>query len=308
MMTTTTDPWAEYLSLSEWDRMTLVVELTSLWPAGAVEEFERLGLIRETTPLPAMHCSECSSEPAHDIVWIEHPRTGETIAIRPCSQCGPEQIPLEELRRWTIEWPGLVAFLAEGLGVRGEARELVPERLWQLGKVWWSGRPTTLFVGRALHRHDLGSIVAGVSHFKNAVFLVPRRPPTVAIQHPVVTLELVCGWNGQTLDFDAEFVAAQVPPPAAAPRSPKKRGHRTAVREKLRAELDAHVAASRNHVQAAIEFGREPTLLPFPSYEELARRCGTSKATVSRCLKDDPELKGLCSAARDLYRQLHPRC
>lgn len=306
MKNATTDPWLEYLALSEWDRMALVADRIRCWPDGALAEFLRLGLLRETTPLEALDCSECPGETC-DILYLKNPVTGLVDIRLLCPHCGPVEMTLDELRRWSIEWLALVQFLAEGLSLRGGYAEVVPNRLWQLGKAYWSGRPASVFVGRALHRSDVPDLISHMSHFTNALFLVPKRTPTVPFGHPVVTLDLVCNWNGTGLEFDAEFVAAQRKPPVADPPArPKKEGNRTAVRQRLRAELDAHLAASGEHVQAALQFGREPTLLPFPNFDELARRCDTSKATVSRCLRDDAELRDLCLAARDLYRQLGP--
>lgn len=305
MIATHTDPWLEFISLSEWDRMVVTADRMQRWPDGALAEFLQRGLLRETTPQEAMDCPDCVGELC-DILYLDNPVTGLTDIALCCPNCGPVEMTLDELCRWSIEWPGFVQFLADGLGVRGAVEVIVPNRLWRLGKTYWSGRPATLFVGRALHRDDVPDLVAGLSHFNNALFLVPRDTPHHQFPHPVVTLDLVCRWNGTTLEFDAEFVQAQQKPAAPQPARPKKEGQRAAVRQRLRGELDAHITACREHVQAAIDVGREPTLLPFPNFDELARRCDTSKATVSRCLRDDVELRDLCQAARDLYRVLGP--
>ena len=305
----TADPWADLLAHSEWDEPLLDARRVARWPEAALFEFLRLGLLREAIPATALACAGCPDALLRDVVWIEHPITGERQAYVTCPDCGPRAIAADELRRWSIDWLQLVEFVRGGLQVQGASLELIPNRLWQLGKAYWSGRPVTLFLGRALHRRDAADGLARIAHFTSALVLVPRRPPQTGCTHPVLTLDLVCGWKDDTLAFDTAFAAVQRPAPASdsKPQRPKKQGNRAAIRQRLRTELEAHVIAARDHVQAAVDFGQEPTPLPFPTQEELAQRCGTSKATINRCLQADRELQALVKVSQDVYALLGPR-
>lgn len=298
------DPWLEWLSLAEWDRLTIGIERTAHWPSILVKDFERAGLLLPDVPREFMTCPECR-DGACEVVHFEHPHTGQSMVVVPCPECGVTEIPAADLRCWCVNWSALPPVIADGFGLRGTPQEIVRNRLWQLGRAFVGGRPTTLLLGRAFHRRDTPETVAPIAGFRNAVIVVPKRMPTVPLPHPVATLDLMMTWTTDEWDFDPTILEELVPasPLPERKRPPKKEGQRAAVRERIKAELQAHISASRSHVQAALDHGRTPTLLPFPSYQELARRCGTSKATVCRCLKDDAELGRMCAAARDLYQQ-----
>ncbi len=309
MIATGMNPWTEWLSLVEWDRMQIGPDRTECWPDSATQYFESQQLIEAAPAAGSLECPHCQDGESYAVVRHDHPLTGEPLAKVPCPVCGPVRIPLGNLRRWRLNWAGLVPLLTQGLRLRGQPQQIVPDRLWQLGKGYWSGRPATLFLGRGMHRRDAVQLLESVARFTNALILIPHRTPQTALPHPVLTLDLVAEWRDGTLVFDEEFLAGQSTTPRTDAEKlptkspPKKDGNRAAVRLRLKAELDAHARACRSHVQSALDFGRSPTLLPFPSFDTLAERCGTSKTTISRCLKDDEELQRMCQAARDLFQQ-----
>lgn len=90
--------------------------------------------------------------------------------------------------------------------------------------------------------------------------------------------------------------------PRATERRVKKRADRAANVEALKKELIEHIRAARDHAQAAVDFGREPELLPRPSRRELAERIGITESAASRCFSDPAatELNLLWETAEDL--------
>ena len=86
------------------------------------------------------------------------------------------------------------------------------------------------------------------------------------------------------------------------PKRSRKRADRAANIEALKKELIAHIQAARDHAQAAVDFGREPELLPRPSQRELAERIGITESAASRCFHDPAatELNLLWKTAEDL--------
>jgi hypothetical protein len=86
---------------------------------------------------------------------------------------------------------------------------------------------------------------------------------------------------------------------AAKPK--KKRESRATAIDGLKREIREHLRSAKAHYHATAERG-EPKLLPRPEQQDLAKRLGVSKATVTRCLKSEPdvELKILWSGAENI--------
>jgi len=80
----------------------------------------------------------------------------------------------------------------------------------------------------------------------------------------------------------------QSSPPRDRPyrRPARKRADRAANIEALKQALVAHIHSARDHAQAAIDFGREPDLLPRPSRRQLAQQVGITESAASRCFSD----------------------
>lgn len=86
-----------------------------------------------------------------------------------------------------------------------------------------------------------------------------------------------------------------------AARPKKKRASRATAIDGLKRELREHLRSAKAHFLATAERG-EPKLLPRPEQQDLAKRLGVSKATVTRCLNDEPdaELRLMWSGSDDV--------
>lgn len=87
--------------------------------------------------------------------------------------------------------------------------------------------------------------------------------------------------------------------PAASGRT-KKRADRAAAIEALKRELVEHVRSARRYALATTDQGKCPELLPRPLKKDLARLLGLKAHTVTRCFKDNRELRMLWAVAGDL--------
>jgi len=74
-------------------------------------------------------------------------------------------------------------------------------------------------------------------------------------------------------------------------RSAPIRGTRTADIEKLERALESHLLAARDHAYTQIDRGQEPTLLPLPQQQVLAKNLGMTTSSVSRCRHDKRAVK-----------------
>lgn len=293
-MTHDENPWIEYLTLL--DGPFEYVPRPE-WPDAVCDQFLDHGLVREAVPLNSVHCP-CEGRPICDVIWCE--RGGERRPVRCCPTCGPTEMSISQVAQWQVSQAGHLAWLATLLSLRGTPESLVPHHLWRVGRLCGTQHSTTVFFGRALRACSPTAVNERLAQSRSAVLLVPRDTPDWAVPHPVIPLDVLITWAGATWSLQPELLAL-APAPKARKRVPRrKKGPRLAVTQELREELVQHLRAARDHVQAARDCGREATLLPCPTRGDLAKRCRSSAATVSRCFAQDEELRRIWNLAHDL--------
>jgi hypothetical protein len=297
-----TDAWQDLLLAAENDNPVVVANRAVDWPAGLLAEFQRAGLLEESTMLEALPCPGCPEAMLRDVEWIEHPLTGKSRPYRLCPSCGPEEVSIETLKRWIVVWPALAEAIGYAFGTRGASREIIPQRLWRLGKAT-SG--SEVYFGRALHRQDAAPYLQSISQVNDGWLIVPKRIPEFPMSISVTSLVSVSAWDDGALSINGIVLPAST---ASAGQSPKrrrrKRADRAALIDRLTREMERHVRAARDHAQAALDFRGEAVLLPRPTQRDLAARCDATEVSVSRCLRDPTarELKMLWNLADDLDR------
>jgi predicted RNA-binding Zn-ribbon protein involved in translation (DUF1610 family) len=266
-----------------------------LWPAGEVDRCVATGLLRPGPPAQRLPCPECGE--LEQVIFIESRATGELLAYLPCGEGGPVPIPGERLKTWQMSFPQFLDAAFAGVRLTGGREELVRDRVWRLGKSAWAGAGWNVYFARGLHYGDARRL--------------PDEEAREGVTAMFVPLHAVLTWKGTELQFDHEFVAAQLRPSlegATSARRPRpKRADRTAMIELLTKHMMEHVKAARDYAQSSADFHGEPRLLPRPQQQELARLAGVSKAAVSRCFRDPGarELRYLWELADDLDRLLN---
>jgi hypothetical protein len=284
-----------------------------LWPAGEVDRCVATGLLRPGPPAQRLPCPACGE--LEQVVFIESGATEELLAYLPCGEGGPVPIPGERLKTWQMSFPQFLDAAFAGVRLTDGREELVRDRVWRLGKSTWAGAGWNVYFARGLHCRDARRLLRAAQFPPRSVVFVPDSLPDEEARDGVtavyVPLHAVLTWEGTTLRFDHEFVAAQLRPsleeatPSKRPRP--KRADRTAMIELLTKHMMEHVKAARDYAQSSADFHGEPRLLPRPQQQELARLAGVSKAAVSRCFRDPGarELRYLWELADDLDRLLN---
>jgi hypothetical protein len=194
------------------------------------EAFARLvalGLVQEIDAATAVVCDACGMGHAEDVVFVDSPVGSDLRAYITCPENGRVAVPIERLRRWSINFHKLALALAAALTSNG-ADELVPARVWSLGKANLDGRSRELFLARGIGWPDARVVLQQASRLKTAtdpVVLIPRGAPPSDVwpgKVPfVVELDDVVGVGsaGLSIDRDAlvEPVASTV---AGSPNEP----------------------------------------------------------------------------------------
>ena len=255
----------------------------------------RLGVLREMAPASRACCPDCQFGPQHRVEFVADCKTHARHGYIHCPQCGIVEVAVDSLRRWRVEPAGFLAAAFSGAGICGPTTEVIPGRLWRVGKATWAGRRREVYFARCYHCDDRNRLVAEMARRPKAIVFTPTeaaaRRWAGAAENLVIGLESALSLHGEEIRFDMEyvegrFVDAGLAGLARLQRPKRKRAERAAKIEALEKELIAHLHAARDHAYATSDHTGTPELLPRPSQKQLARRAGLTEADVSRCLKD----------------------
>jgi len=245
---------------------------------GKPRPMERLGIFVPDSPDLSAYCPRCDD---YTPVEVRQDEAGEDTYWRVC--CGPlKRINPKRFRVWRVrQEPVLKRFMAE-VEIKGTMMELVPGRIWKLGR---RGQQGFIYINRVMIP-DLKAFGPVLGRFPGAIFVTPsdehlERLNIVLPNRGIVLREVTRLDETYTIHFDTEKIEAIIEPEKSATDKPTvRRGNRTANIEKLVAELKEHYRTSRDHYYAVGD------ILPRPTQAELARRIGTRQDDVSRCLND----------------------
>ncbi len=280
------------------------------WNEGELDWCLQSGVLTSDQPARELACRECPEQSVEQIVYLEPKGCGQANAFLPCPQCGPVNIPLSRLRRWRLVASQLWETIFASAPIDRNVREIVPRRLWRIGKCRLAEKSWEVVVGRMLWRADGVELLRQARFSRQSMVFVPLhwRHSSRGEFPSVIPLCDVLSWSGTVCTFDMarveELMAAGLKRPYPL-RRPRKRAERAATIESLVRLLKGHITAARDHACATAETG-EARLLPRPTQRDLARLAGVVEMTVSRCLRDPAarELRLLWELAGDLDRLL----
>lgn len=295
--------------LHAFDGRSLEVQgwMTPRWPAGQLEELLNRKLLRELPPAKNLRCLECTGGYDRDVIVTE-PSRGNSRVLFSCPECGLYEIPIDSLRRWQVDQFAMRTWIRESLPINGRQGDIVPDRLWRLGRWQRTDNTWTVWLGIGMCRRNAQPLLE--AHLPpNSLLISPWRSPRNGIPAGVVcsSLREITYWEKGEPDWDEDRleellnlrVVAQSP--IKKPATPKRQTRAVDI-EALIAELKQHLRAARDHAFFSRDSTGIPVLLPRPTQKQLAQRLGISESRVSRSLNDDEatQLKLLWNLADDL--------
>ncbi|GAB6185670.1 hypothetical protein [Thermopirellula anaerolimosa] len=181
------------------------------WPAGVHEWLVDLGLLVRAEDAQRVLCPECH-EHFEEIIASRGPDESARLFV-PCPKVLRARVPPEARWLWQVNLDGLVAALALTLGLAGRPAELLPRRLWRLGRTHWQGVRRDVLFTRGLRWEDAAGVRSGIVRAHRPVVFVPQNKPDddfwTRRVPPVLALAQVATLGEQGLDVDRlELVAA----------------------------------------------------------------------------------------------------
>lgn len=279
------------------------------WPKGSFEVLRDLGVLREADPAKRVECDACSDRHLSEVIPINYP-DGQTRFFIPCPENGRIEIPRDRLRQWAVDFNPLIRLLAEELKANAAPAEVMPGRLWNLGRMPFGGRSKQIWVARGLCWPDAHLLMNQFPQGKSVVlFLLGQRPGNDFLKldsEAIFELRDLFVLTGGQFHFDL----AENPPDTSLNEAPapynkmRRKDSRAGNIQALKRELQEHMRAARDHAYTTYKVRGTMELLPRPEGRHLAKAIGVVPSTVSRILNSaaDLELRLLWEAALDLQK------
>lgn len=209
--------------LDDYEKPAFTFEEVRRWPAGQLDRFVELGLVRKGGMADATIYYDCEKHCDIEYDPQELPN-GRVVVTHRCSHgCGLVVLEPERFRLWDIYFDGLAALLASALPLAGRIESVVPDTLLLLGQHFGAGGPLDVFLARRLGDAGTTARVAAaprIAASNGAVILVPASlPPEPFLRRdtPALSLAELLTWPEGDSMPDATAIAGALrsirPPP-----------------------------------------------------------------------------------------------
>jgi hypothetical protein len=121
------------------------------WPQELVRALTDAGLLSEGSYATHVTCDGCELGCVEEVVLVDRGDDAAPEAYVICHEredVGRIRVSLDRLRTRRVSFPGLASWLATELGAADAPEELLPERLWWLGRPMVNGCRADTFLGR----------------------------------------------------------------------------------------------------------------------------------------------------------------
>ena len=202
------DPLEFYLPIVESQQSTIGNDEVCRWPAGVLDTLTTLGILVEAEDATSIRCPECGDH-WEELIARDGPGDSTQFFIR-CPEVLRIEVTQQHRRQWRPDLPALVRLLASSLNLTGKPQEIVPARLWRLGRLTWNKESRDVLFVRGLRWPDAELPRAQIVRQRKPILIsstyaMPdefwRTPP------PQLVLRNVA-WFTDRFEIDVEEVAA----------------------------------------------------------------------------------------------------
>ena len=286
-----------FWDLAQLDSPVLTHDDVMRFPKPVREALFDAGLLKPTRTARSAECDGCDLGTVGEVFRFSYP-DGRTRMFIMCPECGRVPIHPDRLRQWVPDYARVASLLGDTFACTGGAQEVVPNRLWNMGRAAIARQSRTLWLARRVTEDLHPSLPTDGVSVLFIMGVTPRTPPALDPDRVFEVRHLATLGDGM-LRFDADAVTGQVESVVAAtetaPAPPKKRAPRAAAIDLLKKVLHEEILSRKSLLSRHWDDN-----LPPVQQKQLASLIGTSPASVYRALKDDDrELQWLWRIVHD---------
>jgi len=145
------------------------------WREGTHKRLVELGILEAAENADCVLCPECF-EHEEEVIALAWP-DGRVRLMIPCPEVLRVEIPPALLQQWAISLSTVIAQLAGSLQLTGKPLELVPERLWRLGRLNVEGNLRDVLFARLVGTSDADFQSAFARALRPIVLFAGAVPP-----------------------------------------------------------------------------------------------------------------------------------
>lgn len=213
------EAWDEVLRRVDLDRPRFTYEERRRVPDAAWTRLADLALVRAVEDAEWATCVSCGED--EDVVFAPTLPGRPRRAYAHCAENGAVRIDVAQLQRWNVDPARLADLLAAALACEGRSEELVPGRLWLLGRVAVRGGVREIFFGRALAERDGAAVLADCARFRAALApavlvagSLPRADSSTVAHATFLAVSSVASLEKGSLVADRAYVVAALGGPS----------------------------------------------------------------------------------------------
>jgi len=180
---------------------------------GGIDRLTEAGVVRAIENVRCVPCDACAEHHLEEVTYVQSPSGSPVRAYIHCPENGRIAVPLERLKQWAVDFEGMAKAIASGLNVAGQVEDVIPGRLWSLGKATIGRRSRDVYLARGTTWADAPAVFGPCERLnasKGALVLVPGDTPPqdawAGEQPAVVPLKLVARLEGERLAFDRDHL------------------------------------------------------------------------------------------------------
>jgi hypothetical protein len=201
------------------------------WPTGQFDRLRRFGLLRETEQASDVTCYNCGHPHGAEVFYLNEDLFGRTRPHIVCPDEGLIAVDFGDMRQWLVDRQVLVRALAAALEAAGPLEQIVPNRVWALGRRHLGGRFRDFVFVAGAARPDGPAVIASADRIGNSaspVILVPgKRPRHEQWKNPALPLfcmSEVALLGDDRLVLDLDYIKDALPRDRAASHVKTVRG------------------------------------------------------------------------------------
>ena len=258
--------------------------------SACLEKLTELGLLRQAATATHTTCDACAEQHVEKVFQLSY-SNGRIKFFISCPKNGRVEVPRQRLLQWSVDYGPLIKAVALALSTSSEPKEVMSDRVWNLGRAALAGKSKIIWVARGLAWPDAPRLREVLPQGRSPVLFFMGQPPDNGLLNipPESVIELRTVVRvGRAIFVDREAIDRQLstsdPEPVKKKRT-KRHGPRATTIGSLKRELHQYILSMKSRIRQADD-AEKVFDLPRLTQKQLANTIDATETSVSRAFRE----------------------